>query len=117
MATDVTTLEMEQGATFRVSLTYTDANNAPISLVGYKAHMQVRLRVGAPVLIDLSTENGGIVLNGTSGVISVRGKASDTLKVTRNAVYDLHLISATDPEEVVRVFGGPVVLTKAVTVD
>ena len=109
-------LDMEQGATFRVTLTYEDSDTNPISLVGYRAHMQVRTRFGSAVLIDLSSDAGDITLGGVTGVIEVRAKASATALVKRNAVYDLHLIATDDPDEVVRVFGGAINLTKAVTV-
>lgn len=114
---DVVHLEMEQGATFKVSLTYTDPDNVPVPLAPYRAHMQVRQRYGSPVLLDLTTENDGIVFDAAPGVIKIRGKASDTANVTRNCIYDLHLILIADPEEVIRVFGGTITLQKAVTVD
>lgn len=111
-------LEMDQGVTFRVTLMYDDANSQPISLVSYKAHMQVRYAAGAAVLINLTSDaGGGITLGGTAGTIDIYAKASQTAMVKKNAKYDLHLIDLTDPEKVLRVFGGAILLTKAITLD
>lgn len=113
------TLYMEQGATMRVTLLYTDSEDDPISLDGYRAHMQIRrrARTTSPVLANLTSENGGITLGPGEGEIHVRVKASQTAPIFRNCAYDLHLIAEDDPDEVVRVFGGPIVVTPGVTVD
>lgn len=116
-------LELFEGVTWRVALDYTDGGLVPISLAGYRGHMQVRYKVGAPLLLDLTTENGGLffgangVLNVAAGHIEIYAGASETAGVAKNGVYDLHLISLTDPDEVLRVFGGDVIVTRAVTVE
>ena len=110
-------LTLEQGATWNVSLTYTDALNVPIALTPFRAHMQVRRRFGSPVLLDLSTENGSITLL-AGGVIKIRGKARAPARInTTMCVYDLHLIKLVDPDDVTRVFGGTVSVQRAVTVN
>ena len=120
---DTADLTVEQGATFRVSLTYTDSASVPISLVGYRAHMQIRDKAGATrVIIDLtSAVGGGITLGGVmhdlhSGKIDIYIGATKTALLKKNAAYDLHLVTVNDPDEVTRVFGGAILLTKAVTV-
>lgn len=112
----ISSLDMEQGATFRVALTWTDALNAPVSTVGYRAHMQVRYKVGSPVLIDMTSANGGITLGGVNGMIALYASAAQTALVKKNALYDLHLVDLVDPNEVIRVFGGAINLVPAVTV-
>lgn len=116
---ETVTLDMEQGATMRVTLLYKDADDLPIPLDGLRAHMQIRKRqkTTATMLIDLTTENGGVTLGPEDGEIHIRVSATETANVTRNAWYDLHLISTTDPTEVTRVFGGQILLTPGVTVD
>lgn len=120
---DTADLIVEQGATFRVSLTYTDSASVPISLVGYRAHMQIRDKAGATrVIIDLTSDaGGGITLGGglhdlTSGKIDIHIGASKTVLLKKNGAYDLHLVAVNDSDEVTRVFGGAILLTKAVTV-
>lgn len=109
-------LEVEQGATFRVQLMYTDENDEPVNLTGRRAHMQIRKRSGTPPLLDLTTENGGIVL-GSGGEIDIYIGARGTATLTRKAKYDLHLIDNDNIDEVDRVFGGDVLITPAITVD
>ena len=111
-------LEMAQGVSFEVTLTYEDANLIPISLLTYRAHMQIRYLAGAAILIDLNSDpGGGIVMGGLTGLLTVYAGASQTAKVKKNAKYDLHLIDRVDPNKVLRVFGGAILLTKAITVD
>ena len=104
-------------------MTYKDGLGSPVNLSGYRAHMQIRARAGASaVLIDLSSAvGGGITLGGlladlTSGKIDIYIGASKTALLKRNAAYDLHLVDVADPDEVIRVFGGAVLVIKAVTV-
>lgn len=114
MATD---LQVEQGATLRVTLAYTDSQNNAVDLTGYKARMQVRQRanLNLPVLFELNTENGGLTLDGPGGHISILMKASQTELLRRNAVYDLRLIDSADPDNVAYVIGGSILVTPAVT--
>ena len=120
---DIADLTIEQGVTFRVSLTYKDGTGVPVDLTGYRAHMQIRAKAGASVvLIDLSSSlGGGITLGGvlgdlTSGKIDIYIGATKTALLKRNAAYDLHLVDALNPDEVILVFGGAVLVVKAVTV-
>jgi hypothetical protein len=74
-------LTIKQGETFRLSMLYalppTDGstptvdNVEPVDLTGCTARMQVREKYGAPVLLELTTENGGLSLRGTEGWIDV----------------------------------------------
>lgn len=110
-------LKVKQGATTRVTLEYTNAAGVPIDLTGYRARMQVRKRAkySLPVLMELNTENGGLVLGPVPGEIHIKMVASKTSLLSRNAVYDLHLISQSDPEDVIYVFGGNLVVRPGVT--
>lgn len=110
-------LAMTQGVTFEVDLLYSEADGSPVPLAGLRGRMQVRAGIGSPVLLDLSTENGGITLepDGRLGVIRLFARASQTRVVTDKAVYDLHLIDVADPDRVTRPFGGTLRVTPGVT--
>ena len=93
MATNLN-LVIEQKAAFERRLVYQDVTNRPVNLTGYTAKLQVRATVDAvAVLLELSTENGGIVLGGKSGRIDlyISGAATTALNWT-TGVYDLILI-------------------------
>lgn len=110
-------LELEQGASMRVTLLYTDANNVPIPLDGFHAHMQARKRAkfSLPVLLELSTANGGITLGPADGEIHLFAGSDQTAGITRNCVYDLHLIPDLRPTDITRAFGGKIIVTPGVT--
>ena len=57
--------------------------------------MQVRPNVASStVLLDLTTENGGIALGGINGTVSVHATAAMTQLVTgKSAVYDIEIIA------------------------
>jgi hypothetical protein len=74
----------EQGATFNPVLTYKDSSGSLVNLTGYTARMQVRENFQAPrVLIDMTTENGGITLGGSAGTLA--------LLVTATVMASLHV--------------------------
>lgn len=93
----------EQGATLAHLFTwYSEAPSAgspegvPVDLTGATARMQVRAKVTSPdVLHSFTTENGGIVLGGASGDITIKATATQTAtwNFTRG-VYDLEVVAA-----------------------
>lgn len=94
--------ECEQGQTFRRVLTLRqreipdnpDSDLVPIDLTSFTAAMQVRKDyVDSTVLVELTTENGRIVLGGTEGTITLELTAAETQALTRSGVYDLEIIS------------------------
>jgi hypothetical protein len=83
-------LECEQGATFSRILVLKDSTGAVIDITGATADMQVRETVNAAdILVELSTTNGRIVVDGTNGKLTLTISASDTASLTLNGVYDL----------------------------
>lgn len=86
-------LIIEKGATTYKDITWKDSTGTAINLTGYTARMQVRPSISSStVLIDMTTENGKIVLGGTVGTIRLIFDAAETLALTANAgVYDLFL--------------------------
>lgn len=70
--------------------------NTPVDLSNYTARMQIRKKLkDADVLLTLTTENGGIVLNNTTKTITINITATQTAALTFNsAVYDLEFINS-----------------------
>lgn len=108
---------LEQGATFRRTLEYQNPDTTPFDLSGYTARMHVRARAGAPdpPLVELTTENGGLTIDGPNGTIDVVVSAAQTtaLPVGR-VVYDLLLVAPSG--DIIRLIEGSMVIDAAVTV-
>jgi len=84
-------------------------------LTGYTADLQVRAAPGSPtVLIELSTTNGGITLDPTTGTVTLNVSAAQTAALAwSQGVYDLLLTSSTG--FVTRLAQGNVIVTQDVT--
>jgi hypothetical protein len=85
-----------QGEDFDKTLTY-KVNGQPVDLTGFTARLQCRETPDAPVkLLELTTENDGIVLGGPAGTIQLLCPAEDNQAFTwRDGVYDLELESGS----------------------
>ena len=90
-------------------------DSTPVNLTGCTAKLQVRPTAdSATVLIELSTQNDGIILGGVSGNIKIIVSDEATSLFTWNqGVYDL-FIYFPDGTSVVRM-GGLVSVAKGVT--
>ena len=87
----------------------------PKSLAGYKGRMNVRTKYGGPILLNLTSENGGLTLDDTkkSIKISIPWTVTETIQWTRPMVYDLELES---PESIVTaILAGPISLATEIT--
>jgi hypothetical protein len=70
--------------------------NSPIPLTNLTAKMQIRENIDAALLLELNTENGGIVINPTDYTITVKMTSSQTSAFSfTTAVYSLELTSST----------------------
>ena len=95
MAAAKLNLLIEQGASFRKTLTWkTGTVPTPVDLTGCTARMQLRESLSSTVVVlELTTENGGIVLGGTAGTIDLSATPVQTALITsRKAVYDLEVV-------------------------
>lgn len=115
---------LEQGVTRTVKFVYKDFFGIPIDLTGYTARMQLRPTVSSDsVLLDMTTENGGIVLGGVSGEVAMIFTEANTVALSRGGVYDLELVDgpadydpeAVDAPPVIRFVQGTISLSKGVT--
>lgn len=102
-----------QGTTFAKQLTYS-IDSVPVDLTGYTARMQVREKhVSKTSIVNINTENGGIVLGGEDGTIDLYiSNEVTSLFVAKDYVYDLELISS---ENVYRLIEGKFIVTPEVT--
>ena len=107
-------LTLSQGATWNVSMTYTNADGDPIDLTTYSARMQARTSYeAANAILDLS-DGDGIILGGTAGGVTISVSAGTTATIpAAQYVYDLELVSASN--EVTRLIEGTLIVTPEVT--
>lgn len=70
--------------------------NKPIDLTGYTARMQIREKIDSDIVIhELTTENGGIILNNTDKTITLYISATNTALFNfTSVVYGLELASS-----------------------
>jgi hypothetical protein len=89
--------------------------NEPVGLVGYTARMQLREKLDSTTVVDeLTTENGGIVIDTANYKITLNIPAADTSLYTfTSVVYSLEMVSSTN---IVTPFAnGVITLVKEVT--
>lgn len=116
-------LTIYQGATLRQTLTWksgpTKDTAQPVDLTGCTARAQVRETWPSPVVIlNLSTENSGIMLGGTSGTITLFMMATQTAllpMLPKPARWDLEIYWPDG--DVVRLFEGDCMISPEVTRD
>ena len=107
---------IDQGSTYTVQMVYQDGGGNPINLTGYTAKMQLRLQYGDPVAaLTLTTENGGITINGPTGTINLLATDEQTLLLEPTFyVYDLDIISGGTIERLIQ---GQITVRPEVTVN
>ena len=108
-------MKINKGATFKQKFVWQNTKKRPIDLTGFTARMQARLDITSDsVLLNLTTENSGIVLGGKAGSVMLYISAQDTSMITwAKAVYDIELVSPSN--EVYRLTSGNIVVTPEVT--
>jgi hypothetical protein len=108
-------LQIYQGATFRKRLRWLNPGQTPIDLTGCTARMQVREEVeSTAVLLELTTENGRIVLGGTAGTVEMLVDADTTAAITWDGgAWDLEIVHPAG--EVTRLAQGSLCVSPEVT--
>lgn len=88
-----------QGVDFYLTVTLLESDKVtPRDLTGYTGKMQVRRTLESEeVIVELTTENGGIQITPATGVvlIHITGEAAAAFEYPAEGVYSLHLINAT----------------------
>lgn len=118
MAAGKYNIKIEQGATYRQEFIWKDASDTPVDVTGYTARMHIRGKItDDDTLVELTTENDGIILGTTDGKITLQITADATsLYDWTCGVYDLELVQVVGPETFVyRVLQGSVSVSKEVT--
>ena len=107
---------IEQGATFKADLTFTDSENNVVDLTGYSINMQARSKVSSSeTVLDLSVGSGITITNPVGGLFEIEQSAAETAALTGGAVlvYDLEL---TNPAgQVTRLLQGKIMVSPEVT--
>ncbi len=85
----------DQGATLNRALFLKTSAKRPVDIEGYIARMHIRDYVDSSVIVKtLTTENGGITIDGVAGRVDILLKPSDTDDLgAQDYVYDLELES------------------------
>lgn len=108
-------LQINQGATFRHKFIWKDGKGRAINLTGYIARLQARETIESDTaILTLTTENGGVVLGGSAGTISLYlSDEATALITTKKLVYDLELEAPNG--DVVRPVSGSISVSFEVT--
>lgn len=106
----------DQGATFQRHIVLKTTAKRPIIFGPHTGVMQIRTRATSPViLLELSTANGLITLDGTQGLIELYVSAAAMTDIPAGEyVYDLDL-TETETSEVTTVLQGEFVVRAEVT--
>lgn len=116
-------LYIYQGQTFDDRLMLTDEDGLPVDLTGYSARMQARVELAdATPVLDWSSVDGEIVIDGPNGTISfnVSAEATYALPTEHEYVvwrYDLRIFNGATPAYAERVVQGTLLVSPAVTRD
>ena len=113
-------LEVEQGATFDVVVTWQNPDKTPVDLSTYSARMQIRDIETDAIIVELLSTNGPtlphIVVGGLTGQVQMIIPSDATELLTfATAKYDLELYTGAVPPYVVRLLRGIVNLKTEVT--
>lgn len=113
VAPGILNLTFPQGATWELSLTWTDAAGDAIDVTNYSARMQARNGYDGDAVLSL-TSGSGITLGGTAGTIDLSVDAATTAAIgAAQYVYDLEVESSGGV--VSRVVQGTLTVTREVT--
>lgn len=107
---------IEQGATYNHKLTWLQPDQTPVNMSNCTARMQIRETYSSLPLVDLTTENGGIIINTSTGDIQLSISSDITTNLTpiKNALYDLEIYFT---EQIVRLVQGKITISAEVTHD
>lgn len=109
--------EVDQNTSFVFTVEYKDDSGTPISLVGASAKMQVRdSKGGSKLAFTLSSaQNGGIVIDGPNGKLTVNMNPSQTNKLFYpKASYDIMLTDSNGIKT--KLVEGFITLSRSVTI-
>lgn len=107
------TFQVPAGTSFERTVQITSDGTAPVDLTGYTGRMQARVSPASAVVLELTTTNGGISIDGPAGAVTLRLAAAATDIAAQRLVYDVNL---TSPDGFVsRILAGEFVILASVT--
>jgi hypothetical protein len=88
-------ITIEHGSDFELTLTYEAPEGSVVDFTGSTAQLHARETYASPTtLFELTTTNGGIVLGGLAGTVTLKMTAAATAALSfSRAVYDLEVVS------------------------
>ncbi|VAW12426.1 hypothetical protein MNBD_ALPHA09-1891 [hydrothermal vent metagenome] len=98
---DDTNMRIFRGKTLNFEIIW--GGSAPIDITGYQASLQARDAAG-DLMLDLSTGNGGIVIDGPTGKLSFTAAPAITDQVIKAGRYEVEMTTAGG--DVYRVISG-----------
>lgn len=106
-----------QGSVFRRVIRYESPDESPIDLTGYSARMHVRKQpYDATPVLELTTENDSIAIDGETGTITLGIPATTMASVpSGTAFYDLELVPPSGEDDAFRLLEGSFTIKREVT--
>ena len=105
----------DQGATLNRALFLKNSTKRPVDVSGYIGRMHIRDYVDSSIIVKtLTTENGGLTIDGTAGRVDIFLKPADTEDLTEEQyVYDLELES--EDGDVTKIVSGKLTVRAEIT--
>lgn len=103
---------IDEGRDWFLSIFYQEDDGTPIPLNGYTAEWCLRENYGKPVLISLTTENGGIVINGSAGQFDIH--MTNEQNIFKQGVYVAELVAIAPLGEQYPILKGPIPISPKV---
>jgi hypothetical protein len=108
--------EVDQNTTFSFEIEYKDNLDAPIVLTGATAKLQVRdTKGGSKLAFTLTSPNGGIIIDGPNGKLSVKMTPTQTNKLFYpKSSYDIMIVDSNGNKT--KLLEGFLTLSRSVTI-
>lgn len=109
--------EVDQNATFTFEVQYTEEDEVtPIDLTGATAKMQVRdTKGGSKLAFTLTSPNGGIVIDGPNGKLTIKITPTQTNKMFYpKSSYDIMVVDTNGNK--IKLVEGFMTLSRSVTI-
>lgn len=106
---------VDQGATLNRAMFLKNSTKRPVNIDGYIGRMHIRDYVDSSIIVKtLTTENGGITIDGIGGRVDILLKPSETDDLgAKEYVYDLELES--EEGEVTKIVSGKLSVRAEIT--
>lgn len=108
--------EVDQNATFRFQIQYTQNDGTPIDLTGASAKMQVRDTAGGTKLaVSLTSPSNGITIDEESGTLDIVMTPTQTNKLFfPKSSYDVMVVDSNGDK--IKLLEGFITLSRSVTI-